>query len=362
MRLKYSYIIYSYYRMNNKNLVYMSVFHNKDYLQLLEILMMTVKYFSKTDTIDFLVLTTESFADNINKLSRLINIPILMKFFTFTTMHESSCARLYIFDYENISSYDKLLYIDTDITVINDITTLFNINIEDKVYALEEKTIEHEYYGGWFFDFNIIDKDTPGMNAGILLFRNNDMIRTIFHDAIKHINRMRAENANMPECLDQPFINYHIIKNGKQDTHLMKSYAIIYSKDAPLHKPVPSDIILCHFTWPIGNAMHKKYRMINHIDHIFNNYTNIYTHCQGISTPDILLGKVYSWGNTNGVIQFDENRLLTTWAYGTYKWLNSHLLEASWDRYVHILIMNESYTSFISVRKEDFDITIGSVM
>ena len=140
----------------------------------------------------------------------------------------------------------------------------------------------------------------------------------------------------------------------------MKSYAAIYSKDAPLHEPIPSDIILCHFTWPIGDAIHKKNRMINHIDHIFNNYMNIYR--QPINTTSSLLGKIYSWGSTNGVIQFDENRLLTTWAYGTYKWLNSHLLEASWNGYVHILKMDERYTSFISIRKGDFNITIGEVM
>ena len=254
----------------------MTIFDNKDYLELLKMLMVTVKFFSKTDTIDFLVLTTELFQDDIVNISDLIGIPILMKFFKFTTLHESLCARLYIFDYENIYMYSKILYIDTDIVLINDISKIFKLQIENKVYALGEGEIQYESWGSQLFDLNQVKPDTPGMNSGILFFKNTTTIRTIFKNIINHMKSFEENDIAMPCCPDQAFISYHCIKDGNHDTDLMKSYAGMYSKDAPLHPLSQSHVIFCHFTWPIGDAIHKRNRMINHMTHIFNNYNVIY--------------------------------------------------------------------------------------
>jgi hypothetical protein len=346
----------------SKNLVYMAVFHNKQYIELLKILMTTIRLFSDTESIDFLVLTSYEFSQDIQTISKQLNIPISMKFFSFTSMHESSCARLYIFDYEHISSYEKILYIDTDIIVQNNLAALFAEYTGDKILALDEGTIEHEYHGGWFFDFKTIDKDTRGMNAGIMLFRNNDIICKMFHDAIEHITRMRAENAKMPECLDQPFVNYHVIKNGQQDTTSLAKYALIYCIDPPPPPSEPTSVILCHFVWPIGNATHKRDRMIKHMNSIFQKYTDIYSSGPSIPIVNPIIGKMYAWANTKNIIRFDaEGRLHTPWVPGTYKWLDAFTVEASWSIYSHILRMNESYTSFISVRKEDFEVTVSEI-
>jgi len=348
--------------MNNHNnhLVYMAVFHKKDYLELLKILMVTIHFFSKTDTLDFLVLTTESFEDDIVNISNLTGIPISMKFFTFTTMYESLCARLFIFDYENIHMYEKILYIDTDIVVINDITKIFEIPIEDKLYALGEGGIQYESWGSQLFDFNLVNADTLGMNSGILFFKNTNTIRTIFKNIMNHMKFFEDNHIPMPCCPDQAFINYYSIKDGNHDTDLMRTYAVIYSKDAPLHPVSPSEIIFCHFTWPIGNAMNKRIRMIDHMNHIFNNYTAIYPGVLKNNNP--VLKKTFSWVDTDAVIHFDEHRLLTTWDYGNYKWLDTYLLEANWSGCNHILCMNKDYTSFIAIRKDDFNIATGVLL
>jgi hypothetical protein len=99
--------------------------------------------------------------------------------------------------------------------------------------------------------------------------------------------------------------------------------------------------------------------MIKHMDHVFNNYTKIYDSVA--PEANRLLGKTYQW-NTNGTIRFEKDQLVTTWARGVYKWLDNRTLEANWSGYNHILRMNETYDSFISIRKGDFNVGTGLLL
>lgn len=344
----------------SKNLVYMAVFHNRQYIHLMRILMTTIKLFSSIDTIDFLVFTTYDFSEEIQEMSNTLNIPISMKFFCFPTIHESAYARLYIFDYEQISSYETILYIDTDIVVQNDLTPIFEDQIEDKVYAIGEGTIEHEFHGGWFFDFTTIDKDTEGLNSGILLFKNSPTVKKVFRETIAHIKKMELENENMPECFDQPFINYHLIHNRIQDTTAICKYALKYWV-IELPPTAPTTISLCHFVSPIGNAPHKMKRMLDHMASIFNKYNDIYPKNKSPPEENMIIGREYDWANKGQIIRFNEGgNLHTPWAQGKYRWLDHNTLEASWSIFSHILRFNNTYNSFLSVRTEDFDISTGN--
>jgi len=341
-----------------KNLVYFCVFHNAHYMDLLKILMTTIKFYSKTDNIDFLVFTSSNFVPLVNSISNLLRIPLLCKTFDFNTVFDAACARLYIFEYENIDQYEKILYLDTDIIVQNDLTTLFDEPIEDKIYAIVEGSIEHEYHGGWFFDFNTINKDTSGLNSGILLFKNSDTFKKIFKNIQDHIKELKASKSPLPACYDQPFINYHCIRNSNNDVKLMDKYGLIYCVNPPPPPSEPTDIILCHFVWPLGNALHKKNRMVNHINHILTNYKSITKNKETINVS--LLNNInYSWGDS-GIILFKENNvLMTTWSKGTYEWLDTHTLLLSWHGFDHIIRMNNSYTNYYSVRVRDLDIVYG---
>ena len=332
----------------NKNLVYMCVFHNETYMDLLSMLMITVKLFSRVDEMDFLVFTSAEFVQKIQRLSECIGIPIRTHIFAFTTQHEAGCARLYLYEYPGITQYEKILYIDTDIIVQNDITTLFAQEIEDKIYALGEETIEKEWMGGWFFDFATIDRATPGMNSGILLFNNKPFVRTLFHEIREHVRQMKEVNSLMPECMDQPFINYHIIRQNKHNTTLLNPYAQLFARTPPPFPTKPTDAILCHFAWPLGKADHKRQRMLTYLAHLFNHYSDLYTS----ECADPQLRTKFTWGK-NGFIQFHATGISTTWGNGSYKWLDSHTVEVTWHSYSHILRMNDDYTSFLSIRKSD---------
>lgn len=345
-------------RPRSKNLVYAAVFNNPQYFELLRILLSTIKFFSKTDAFDILVLTDQSLAPRVRMLARQLQLPVYVWIAEPKGLQDALCARFTIFDYLDISGYDRFLYLDTDIVIQGDLTALFDLDIEDKIYSLPEGTIEHEYHGGWFFDFATIDKDTPGMNSGILLFKNTETVRGIFAAVNAHSKQRSAAGEPMPITGDQPFLNYHAIRGGHQDTQLLTKYALIYCMDPPPPPSAPTQIAICHFVWPLGDVRHKQNRMIAHAKHVFNNYNIVCSLSSVVGNP--LLGKRFRWA-TDGEIVFESSQLRTTWANGEYTWLDAYTVEASWSGYEHVLRFNDRYTAFISIRKKDFDIVIGQV-
>lgn len=343
-------------RPRAKNLVYAAVFNDAKYFELLRILLSTTKFFSKTDAFDILVLTDQSLAPRVRSLARQLQLPLYVWITAPKGLQDALCARFTIFDYPDISGYDRLLYLDTDIVIQGDLTPLFDQEIEDKIYGLPEGTIEHEYHGGWFFDFATINKDTAGMNSGILLFKNTETVRSIFAAVNAHSKQRSAAGEPMPITGDQPFLNYHAIRGGHQDTQLLTKYALIYCMDPPPPPSAPTTVAICHFVWPLGDVQHKQTRMINHVKHVFGNYAAVTEAGPVIDNP--LLGKRFRWA-TDGEIVFESTRLRTTWANGEYKWLDAHTVEASWAGYEHVLRFNDRYTGFISIRKSDFDSVLG---
>jgi len=341
---------------SRKNLIYLGVFFNKEYIELLKLFLISAKLYSPLDSIDFLVFTSEDFAADVQALSKEVEIPLKMKFFSFNSVEEASCSRLYIFEYEHVMDYEKIMYLDTDILVQGDLMNVFNEEIGDKLYGMKEGTIEHEIHGGWWFDFTTIDKDTVAMNGGILLFKASETIRSIFNDINVHIKEMQDAGKPMPQCADQPFVNYHFIKANKYDNKMLEKHGLIYCIDPPPPPSAPTDVVLCHFVWPIGNAQHKMGRMMPHLTHILKNYKEISVKYDFIQ-PE-LQTYTYSWNS--GWIRFQPNGLLATkWVYGSYKWLDSHSLEASWAGFTHFLRFNSTYTLYMSVRHGDNEFVKG---
>ena len=132
---------------------------------------------------------------------------------------------------------------------------------------------------------------------------------------------------------------------------------MIYAMDPPPPPSEPTDIILCHFVWPIGEAENKLVRMNKHMKHLFDNFPALYSGPAPMPAPL----KKYTW-STNGNISFEHTALRTTWGYGVYAWINSHTVEATWSGFAHILRLNEDYSGFISVRKGDLDCVLGQLI
>jgi hypothetical protein len=251
---------------NTKSLVYFCVFHNRSYLKLLELLLLSIKLYSPCD-LEFLILTSESFVGQVKDLINKLHFPLHIMTMDITSQHGAGCARLRIFEYEFINNYSKILYLDTDILIQGNLTRLFDLLVEDKVYAMKEYDIYGVGHGAYFFDFTTIDKTHPSLNSGTLLFKNSRKIRSVFATINKHISNLKESGSLLPGCMDQSFIAYNLIKYGLCDLDTITPYIYLSEKELP---PIIGSIIISHFVWPIGNADHKFERISLHFKTLLN--------------------------------------------------------------------------------------------
>ena len=252
--------------MNNQlNLIYMCVFHNQNYINLLKLLITSISVKSNINkkTTNILIITSPSFQPLIEKELSQFNLPIYYYILNLNTLMEASCCKINIFQYENIDLYNKILYLDTDVLINSDVNILFNLEIaSDKLYALEEEFIGHEFWGGQFFDFTNTNtnynKDTSAFSAGVFYFKNSKEIKELFNNIQSHIKEYIYTKKNpIPTCLDQPFVVYNSFIENKYDNQMM----IAYLENNP--KNINKDKIIYHFPGGPGNYSTKIEKMSN---------------------------------------------------------------------------------------------------
>jgi O-methyltransferase len=255
------------------NLIFICVFHQHSYIDLLKLLItsISVKGNIDVDSTDILIMTSSSFLPLIQKELDGISLPIKYYILELHSLFEAGCARLNIFNYDNIQNYTNILYLDTDILINSDINTIFNLELSsEKIYALEEGCINHEYWGGQFFDFTKINSTTQAFSSGILLFKNSSSIKLLFENIQKHIqNDIYIKKNAIPICLDQPFIVYNAISQNKYDNQLLKQYVINNPNDDNLDK------IIYHFPGQPGHYSSKISKMTHFWNKIIEQSNNI---------------------------------------------------------------------------------------
>ena len=127
------------------NCIFCCVFNEIKYIDMFYLLLESIFiYGNLDDNTNILVYTSSSFMDIIKK-SHLYNEDKI-KFEindTCDNIDKSCKARLDIFNLPSISEYKKILYLDTDIIIKDDINKVFNVCKEDILYVLEEGVINH---------------------------------------------------------------------------------------------------------------------------------------------------------------------------------------------------------------------------
>ena len=121
------------------------------------------------------------------------------------------------------------MYLDCDILITNSLSHVFDLSLSNKIYALREGDTNHDFYGRMFF---VNDPTCIGctsyppsnqqggrkaFSSGILLFNNAPAINSSFKRILLHIKQHIRNNLPTPDCLDQPFIVYHAVKNNLYD-------------------------------------------------------------------------------------------------------------------------------------------------
>ena len=163
---------------NSKDLIYYTVSGDIDYLNLLNISIESLTTFGKYKG-DILLICDRVIKDNIT-----IDYPNL-KFMIVDEVDKnlSSGNKLRIYEYENLSYYDNILFLDSDTLIVNDINLVFKESslIKDKFIVSSEigfishNKITNNGYAGELLteDQKLIYKDINSINAGCFLFRNN---------------------------------------------------------------------------------------------------------------------------------------------------------------------------------------------
>jgi hypothetical protein len=349
--------------LKSKNLIYCCVFYNEDYFKLLELLLKSMKMYSTLDSFDFLIMTSPKFSPIVQKLGNALDLRL--KIFTqeFSTIFQAACARLFIFDYPELEGYEKILYLDTDIIIKSDLGPIFNLPIEDLLYGIESGNLGSHSFGGQFFafensDHSKIKREMPGINSGTLLFLNSKTIQGLFSRIRLHVDSFTHEGNHPPYCMDQPFINFHAIKDSLYDNSLLNPLVSLYEgNDAALNYETSS---ICHFSFPIGNFGHKYSRMCTFLEK---------TLTQEVQTSlklEDLIGKRFTWnsGFIKFVIDYKGSHIIeTSWGNGSFGVLDSHTTLVTWSGHTHVVKFNQDFSEYISIRTapRDFGFVEGKL-
>jgi O-methyltransferase len=245
-----------------RKLVYACVFFNKGYIDVLKLFGISLKLFGDIQkNTDVLIMTSEDFKDEIQTYFNNISLPVKINILNLNTILESAYSRLLIFDYPEINNYDKILYLDTDILITNKLKNILDINLENKLYTLQEETISCKWHGSDFFDFSKYDKNITSFTSAILLFNNCEEIKNLFTKILKHIYQHLSENKPISCVLEQPFIVYNAtIDNLYNNTELV-------GKAINLPESYKNET-LCHFPGGTGDDIRKKNHMVSYLKYM----------------------------------------------------------------------------------------------
>ena len=239
----------------DKNLVFLCCFTQNKYLEMLFLVLESIYIYGGMDNnIDILIYTSSIFMDKIKKSSYYKSNIHFMINDTFDNIDKACKARLDLFEYKPLINYKKILYIDTDVLINGDLNEVFNIPMDDKIYALEEGTIDSkkDFWGRTLFGNELkLYSDKRAFSSGILLFRNTNTIKRLFSDIKKDM--LERQHGFM----DQPFIVYNCFKYNLYNNQDLKKYVVNNSNI------IYSDRIIHHFPGGPGNYGHKLVKMNN---------------------------------------------------------------------------------------------------
>jgi lipopolysaccharide biosynthesis glycosyltransferase len=246
------------------NCIFICIFNNVGYVNLFFLLLESIYLYGnlQKDT-DILVYTTTEFM-NIIKNNILYSDIIKFEINDSYCNIDSACkARLDLFYLPSITMYKKILYMDTDIIIKNDINRLFKIPKDDILYVLEEGYIddyhEENHWGQNLFGQEVYNyEDKSAFTTGIMLFKNCENIKFLFDKTREYM----IQNPHIFNCYDQPYIVYNAFKYKLFNNKVMKSYAINVNYE------VDSDIIIHHFPGGVGNYEKKYTLMLNFLKNV----------------------------------------------------------------------------------------------
>jgi mannosyltransferase OCH1-like enzyme len=245
------------------NCIFICLFNQEKYVDMFYLLLESIFiYGNLNNNTHILVYTSTKFMNKIKQSHLFNNEKIKFEINdTYNNIDRACKARLDVFNLPSITNYNKILYLDTDILVKDNINKIFNVCEEDILYVLEEGEINSDtnYWGKILFGNEINNyNDKSAFTSGILLFNNCEKIKYLF-------NKINEDIIIRPyyfECYDQPYIVYNAFKYNLYNNKILKS--LIINNDDNIH----SDKVIHHFPGGVGVYQHKINNMTNFLNNI----------------------------------------------------------------------------------------------
>ena len=221
------------------NCIFCCVFNQEKYVDMFFLFLESIFIYGDLDENTHVLLYTSTSFMNKIKQSHLFNDEKI-KFEindTYDNIDKACKARLDLFNLSCITNYNKILYLDTDILIKDDINKVFDVCKEDILYVLEEGVIDHDtgYWGKRLFG-NEINKynDKTAFTSGILLFNNCAKIKGLFDK----INEDIVKRCFYNDFHDQPYIVYNAFKYNLYDNKILKSLVVNNDNNIHSHKVI----------------------------------------------------------------------------------------------------------------------------
>ena len=238
------------------NCIFCCVFNQEKYVDMFFLLLESIFIYGNLDyNTNILVYTSTPFMNKIKKSKLFNNEKIKFEINDSYNNIDKACkARLDLFNLSSIINYNKILYLDTDILVKDDINKVFEVCKENILYVLEEGVIhaDNDFWGNRLFKNEIHNyKDKSAFTSGILLFNNCEKIKDLF-------NKINEDIVKRPynfSCYDQPYIIYNAFKYNLFNNKILKK--LVVNNDNNIY----SDKVIHHFPGGPGVYEHKIHNM-----------------------------------------------------------------------------------------------------
>jgi len=244
------------------NCIFCCVFNQEKYVDMFFLLLESIFIYGNLDhNTNIVIYTSTPFMNKIKQSHLFNNEKINFEINDSYNDIDKACkARLDLFNLPSIINYNKILYLDTDILVKDDINKVFDACKEDILYVLEEGAINYnmDYWGKTLFGNDINNyEDKTAFSSGILLFNNCEKIKDLF----QKINEDIVKRPYNFSCYDQPYIVYNAFKYNLYNNKILKS--LVVNNDNNIH----SDKVIYHFPGGPGYYIDK----INYMTIFLNN-------------------------------------------------------------------------------------------
>ena len=257
------------------NLVYSCVFVKKEYITLIDKLLTTFNKHPDNKNITYLIITSPDFEEDIKKVFEKLEITSDIFLIDISNknemdnIYESTYSRYRIFEYPKINNFNKILYLDCDILILNNINPIFSINTNNKFYFMNEKK-QRQCHCALFSDeeFNKLN-DYETFTTAVILFENNDIIRDFMIEIYNSIKNFHIKYKNPVPAFDQPLTNKYCINNNIYNNKDITKYCInIGHRDGPEILNKLKNYLLCHFSTNVGDYKSKLERINFTIDNL----------------------------------------------------------------------------------------------